>query len=507
MSKELPNLDLRPDHMDIVRDVLRRHVSDRKVLAFGSRVTWTAKHYSDLDLAVLGDEPLPLDLTSALAESFDDSDLPFKVDVVDWASTSESFREVIEKNCVMLVEKVNYKSPKRPTRRLCDVADIIMGQSPPGETVSGFGGLALLNGPTEFGAHHPKPVQFTTDARRCAQKDDLLFCVRGSTTGRMNWADQKYAIGRGVASIRHRYETALQPFVRAVIEFGLPELLAEATGSTFPNVSADQLASIPLPDIDIVDQRAIAHILGTLDDKIELNRRMNETLEAMARALFKSWFVDFEPVRARMEGRDTGLPSHIADLFPDRLVESELGEIPEGWEVRVVSDFASIKGGKQLPKDKFVDNGPMPIFGGAGLMGYTDDYNADGYVITVGRVGAYCGQFFAYQGRAWVNNNASIIAQHRSVSGEWLLLSLRNLDIDSIKKGAAQPFISNSDLGAMRIIAPVDTILNAFRRFSEPLFRRLAQSQNESKILIGLRNALLPKLVSGELRVGSRKGG
>ena len=81
----------------------------------------------------------------------------------------------------------------------------------------------------------------------------------------------------------------------------------------------------------LAEQRAIAHILGTLDDKIELNRRMNETLEAMARALFKSWFVDFDPVRAKAEGRDPGLPKPLADLFPDRFEDSELGEIPEGW--------------------------------------------------------------------------------------------------------------------------------------------------------------------------------
>ena len=87
---------------------------------------------------------------------------------------------------------------------------------------------------------------------------------------------------------------------------------------------------------DLAEQRAIAHILGTLDDKIELNRRMNETLEAMARALFKSWFVDFDPVRAKADDRDPGLPKPLADLFPARLVDSELGEIPEGWEVLAV---------------------------------------------------------------------------------------------------------------------------------------------------------------------------
>src|SRR6185437_14972630 len=99
-------------------------------------------------------------------------------------------------------------------------------------------------------------------------------------------------------------------------------------------------ATIPLPPIH--EQRAIAHILGTLDDKIELNRRMNETLEAIARALFKSWFVDFDPVRARAEGRDTGLPAHIADLFPDSFEDSELGEIPSGWEVGSLGDLSQL---------------------------------------------------------------------------------------------------------------------------------------------------------------------
>ena len=108
----------------------------------------------------------------------------------------------------------------------------------------------------------------------------------------------------------------------------------------------------PLPD-----QRTIAHVLGTLDDKIELNRRMNETLEAMARALFKSWFVDFEPVRTKMEGRWhrgeslPGLPAEHYDLFPDRLVDSELGRIPEGWEVRALGDCINVERGLSSIRD------------------------------------------------------------------------------------------------------------------------------------------------------------
>ena len=230
--------------------------------------------------------------------------------------------------------------------------------------------------------------------------------------------------------------------------------------------------------MDIAEQRAIAHILGTLDDKIELNRRMNETLEAMARALFKDWFVDFGPTLAKIEGRDPYLAPEIWDLFPDKLDD---GRKPEGWAYRPVSAFSKIKGGKQLTKDNFVESGPHPVFGGAGIMGYTDRSNADGFVISVGRVGAYCGQFFSFRGKAWINNNASQISPFEAVSGEWLLLNLRALDIDLIKKGAAQPFVSNSDIAAMKIIDPGEKVLESFHEIIAPL--AAVRENNDRKTL------------------------
>lgn len=273
--------------------------------------------------------------------------------------------------------------------QLCDHAEVVMGQSPAGSTCNISGeGMPLLNGPTEFGPHHPKPTQFTTDPRKMARFGDILFCVRGSTTGRMNWADQDYAIGRGIAAIRHRNDRYLQPFLRGVIEQYLPNLLVQATGSTFPNVSAQQLTTVPWPGLEPDEQRAIAQILGTLDDKIELNRRTNESLTEMAQALFKSWFVDFDPVCAKatvknnavqnsvthnrppesaykganspespreatapMQQRTTWtveracaylekLDSAVAALFPDSLIDSEFGKIPKGWKIKTLDALA-----------------------------------------------------------------------------------------------------------------------------------------------------------------------
>ena len=243
-------------------------------------------------------------------EALRESNIPFLMGARDQTCLPESFHREIEQEYLMLVEKI------WTGRRLAEFAVITMGQSPPGNTVvSAAGvpqGLPLLNGPTEFGPHHPTPVQSTTTVHKRAYPGDVLLCVRGST-GRMNWADQEYAIGRGIAAIRHRANEALQPFVRAVIEFGLPGLLAEATGSVFSNVSSSQLGALPYPNLAETEQLAIAHVLGTLDDRMESNRRMNETLESMARALFQSWFVDFDPVHAK-----AALKHHSANPIPRR---------------------------------------------------------------------------------------------------------------------------------------------------------------------------------------------
>ena len=122
------------------------------------------------------------------------------------------------------------------------------------------------------------------------------------------------------------------------------------TGSVQDNINLQTLDRLRFKIPPLPEQRAIAHILGTLDDKIELNRRMNQTLEQMARAIFQDWFVDFGPVRAKLEGREPYLPPELWDLFPDRLVDSELGEVPEGWEVKALDEIADYRNGLALQK-------------------------------------------------------------------------------------------------------------------------------------------------------------
>ena len=407
------------------------------------------------------------------------------------------------------------------------VAEILMGQSPPGSTVSEDGGLPLLNGPTEFGSHHPTPVQYTVDPRKQAREGDILFCVRGSTTGRMNWADQDYAIGRGIAAIRHMEDLTLQPFVRAVIESQLPDLLAQATGSTFPNVSAQQLRSIPFPSLSIKQQRRIAHILGTLDDKIELNRRMDATLEGMARVLFKSWFVDFEPVRAKMEGRWRrgeslpGMPTELYDLFPERLAPSEIGEAPEGWGLFSLKDIADLRRGTVSPlkePDEFFEHYSIPAYdkGEHPAIDIGASIKSNKVIVPQGVV--LLSKINPEISRVWIPYSPTGMSQVASTEflpfmpksgiGQGLLYCLFKsegfrLMIGGLVTGTSRSHqrVHQKSLVECNAIVGEHSVFQQFDNIIAPMLTRTLTNRLGSQSIAALRDALLPGLVLGEVGV------
>ena len=408
-----------------------------------------------------------------------------------------------------------------PGETIADFVDVVMGQSPPGSAVSGDIGIPLLNGPTEFGQHHPTPVQFTTDARKFANPGDLLFCVRGSTTGRMNWADQRYAIGRGIAAFRHRWADELQPFVRAVIEFQLPALLAQATGSTFPSVSASQLAAIPYPNFSEVEQRQIAHILGTLEDKIELNRQMNETLEAMARVIFRSWFVDFDPVRAKMEGRmPAGMDAATAILFPSTFQDSPLGEIPEGWEVVSLPEAIEVNPRRVLKKGttapylhmqnlptqghrpdnwthREFNSGTKFINGDTLLARITPciENGKTGFVdfLTEGEVGWGSTEYIVFRPKPPLPVEF----------GYYLARSndLRTFAIHNMTGTTGRQRVPASCFDYYQFPVPTTPIAQQFSEIVQPFMEKIRVNSEQSRTLSQIRETLLPKLLSGEIRV------
>jgi type I restriction enzyme S subunit len=304
-------------------------------------------------------------------------------------------------------------------------------------------------------------------------------------------------------------------------------------GSGQPLLNQDILGHIPAAIPELPEQRAIAHILGTLDDKIELNRRMSETLEAMARALFKSWFVDFDPVRAKAEGRDPGLPKALADLFPDRLVDSELGEIPEGWKVGVLEDALEELEVGGRPKGgvaAYADG--VPSIGAESIVGLgIFDYSKTKYVprdffdrMTKGRIknrdvllykdGGRPGEFephvtmigdgFPFE-TAGINEHVYRL-RARPYLGQgflffWLSSELIMEEMRIRGTGVAIPGLNSTQVKSLTTLFPSEPVAQAFARRAEPYVGRVLAACNESRTLAALRDGLLPKLISGELRV------
>lgn len=299
-------------------------------------------------------------------------------------------------------------------------------------------------------------------------------------------------------------------------------IVGSATGTTVKHTAPGRIESFATRIPPIEEQRAIAHILGTLDNKIELNRRANETLEAMARTLFKAWFVDFEPVRAKMEGRWkrgeslAGLPAHLYDLFPDRLVESELGEIPEGWEMRSLDSIANYLNGLALQKfPPESETEFLPVIKIAQLRaGNTNGADKAStqikpeYVVVDGDV------LFSWSGSLEVevwNGGRGALNQHlfKVTSTEvpkwfYFFATRHHLpDFRTIAAGKATTMghIQRKHLTDARIaVAPMES-MKKFDAVIASQFDQLMSNAQQSRSLAQLRDTLLPNLISGELRL------
>jgi type I restriction enzyme S subunit len=294
-------------------------------------------------------------------------------------------------------------------------------------------------------------------------------------------------------------------------------------GAGASGIRGSDLAKLNVRWPPLDQQRRIAHILSTLDDKIELNRRMSETLEAMARALFKSWFVDFDPVRAKTEGRDTGLPKHLGHLFPDSFEESELGEIPKGWEVKQIADLATIVGGSTpsttvseywaggshawaTPKDlsgkrTFVLLETERLITDAGLAQIASGLLPAGTVILSSR--APIGYLAVAEVPLAINQGFIAMRAKVGVSNLFLLqwACVAHDEIVSRANGSTFLEISKSAFRPIQLVVPDLGVMDAFDSLTRPLYERTVTCERQSRALIETRDTLLPKLISGELRV------
>ena len=295
----------------------------------------------------------------------------------------------------------------------------------------------------------------------------------------------------------------------------------EGSGSVVSHIKVPDCSKFEIPLPPLYEQKAIAHVLGSLDDRIELNRRMNETLESMAQALFKSWFVDFDPVidnalasgkeipeelsekaqaRAALGDKRRPLPEEIRILFPDQFIYSEeLGWIPRKWEEKQIGDLLELAYGKSLPAKKR-EPGLYPVYGSGGIGGYHKEAIVVGPGIIVGRKGTV-GSVYWENGDFFPIDTVFFVKPKTDLPMYWFYQNLNSMDIASLGADSAIPGVNRNAVYFKKWIVPNTVVLEKYWNMLYDLVEKRQILVRHNEILEELRDTLLPKLLSGELRI------
>ncbi len=358
------------------------------------------------------------------------------------------------------------------------------------------------------------PIGWTSEA--LTQGPGVILGRKGAYRGVEYWREPFWVIDTAYYLVP-KTELDMRWLYYAVKHYKLGEV---DDGSPIPSTTRAAVYMLELEVPPKPEQRAIAHILGTLDDKIELNRRRNQTLEAMARALFKDWFVDFGPVRAKMEGRDAYLPADLWQLFPDRLDDE--GK-PEGWRRSTIGGEVTVCGGSTpstkepafweggehhwaTPKDLSALTFPVLLdtdrkITDAAIAKISSGLLPVGTVLLSSR--APIGYLAIAEVPTAINQGFIAMKCNGALPNVFVLFWCReNMDVIlGNANGSTFQEISKSNFRPIPVIVPPELILNAFRERTGPLYRHIVENDRESRSLAQLRDTLLPKLISGELRI------
>jgi type I restriction enzyme S subunit len=357
-----------------------------------------------------------------------------------------------------------------------------------------------------------KPAIEAAHARTRLAGGELLLTIVG-TIGEAAVVPPTLAgwnVARAVAVIPVRNEVGARWVKLALAAPGVRETIDSRLNTTVQaTLNLRDVARLPIVLPPLREREAIAHVLSTLDDKVELNRRLNETLEAIARALFKSWFVDFDPVRAKASGeppesicRSLGLTPDLLALFPDRLVDSELGDIPEGWGIQSVGQVVErLSVGKKYEQKTVKPNGRVAVLdqGKSGIIGYHDDnpgVAASRDVPVVVFANHTCYMRLVYFPFSTIQNVLPFVGQQ--VDTIWLFFATFGKQSFIEYKGHWPDFV------IQKLVVPDSALTKTFSNVVHPILKLVWAREDEMATLVNLRDTLLPQLISGELRVPLR---
>ena len=410
--------------------------------------------------------------------------------------------------------------------RLADIADLTGGYAFKSSQYieDGVFVLRTLN-IEEGGSINPEDAVFVSDSDADEFKrfelfeGDILFVMVGATLGKVGRVSEEVLpalLNQNMWKIRAKDSLADQNFLYYCFKKNVSEITGWASGSARGFLRRDDCRNLSISLPSLQEQRAIAHILGTLDEKIELNKKSNDTLEGISKALFKSWFLDFDPVRAKAEGRPTGLPDQVSKLFPDSFQESELGEIPSGWSLMPLDKIANYLNGLALQKfPPKGDHTDLPVIKIAQLR-KGDAVDSDKcsnelsieYLIKDGDI------LFSWSGSllvdVWVGGTGALNQHLFKVTSQdfekwfyywWTKHYLEEFQAIAQSKATTMGHIQRRHLSEALVVVPPEEVLEWMNKTFLPMLNRQIQGRLESRTLMSLRDALLPCLISGELRV------
>ncbi|MFI3805830.1 restriction endonuclease subunit S [Vagococcus fluvialis] len=391
---------------------------------------------------------------------------------------------------------------------LGEYAEINMGQSPKSEYYNeSQEGTPFLQGNKTFGNIYPNFEKYTTKITKLAKKNEVLFSVR-APVGEINIAPEQLCIGRGLASLR----SSNNIFLYYLLKFNQNKYEGFSTGTVFSSINKTTLNKIPVNIPDSETQEKISNVLWSLDSKIELNNQIIDTLEEIASTLFKRWFVDFE------------FPDENGNPYKSsggKMIDSEFGEIPEGWEIGKLSDYGDVVGGGTPSKKKqeYYDNGTVSwitpkdlselkvTFIEKGKLSITDEalkkssakHVPKGTVLFSSR--APIGYIAIAKNSLTTNQGFKSIVPNDSMSSFFIYLWLkRNLEmIKSLGTGSTFIEVSGGTMKNIDTIIPKSKIVSQFDEIIVPVFKLIEKCESENSSLTDTRDTLLPKLLSGEI--------
>ena len=498
-------IDLTARQRRLVLELIDRHLPDTDVWAYGSRVDWTSRPQSDLDLVVFSESERNGNV-SDLREAFEESHLPFRVDVLVWHDLPDSFQKaILQRHCALIESRP--RSPQCQSRiRLGDCArlvrDVVNPQEMPSDTP--YIGLGHIP-PNHLSVVTNSTAASVTSVKNRFRRGDILF-------GKLRPYFRKVARPQydGICStdfwvLRARdgvdqeflfYHLASQDFADHVT--------AGSEGTRMPRAKWSHAATHILTIPTFSEQQDIARFLSLLDQKIHLARQMSATLYRIIDSVFCSWFLEYNPVRTKANDHSSDLSLDIFDGFPDQLLESSLGEIPAGWRVKTIGEVLDLAYGRSLKHGDRQHDGDIPVYGANGQIGWHDNSLVSGPGIVVGRKGNpgsvtwVATNFFA------IDTTFYVIPRISSEALPFLFGMLRHYGLPSLAGDTAVPGLNRKTVYMSQIVMPTDDVIASYSRYINPLLALVSSLTMESKVVERLRDLILPLLLSGKLLPASR---